>query len=68
MYTGGAFKVFSLVRSLRTLGMDVVVAGSQTGSVDDYRRAFPVAGYDVFEPILKKVMQVSPEILRLIRF
>lgn len=37
VYTGGAFKVFSLVRSLRTLGMDVVVAGSQTGSVDDYR-------------------------------
>jgi nitrogenase molybdenum-cofactor synthesis protein NifE len=24
VYTGGAFKVFSLVRSLRTLGMDVV--------------------------------------------
>ena len=37
VYTGGAFKVFSLVRSLRTLGMSVVVAGSQTGSVDDYR-------------------------------
>ncbi|MBN2685017.1 MAG: nitrogenase iron-molybdenum cofactor biosynthesis protein NifE [Pontiellaceae bacterium] len=37
VYTGGAFKVFSLVRSLRTLGMDVVMAGSQTGSVDDYK-------------------------------
>ncbi len=37
VYTGGAFKVFSLVRSLRTLGMEVVVAGSQTGTVDDYR-------------------------------
>jgi nitrogenase molybdenum-cofactor synthesis protein NifE len=37
VYTGGAFKVFSLVRSLRTLGMDVVVAGSQTGSVADYK-------------------------------
>jgi len=37
VYTGGAFKVFSLVRSLRTLGMDVVVAGSQTGSVEDYK-------------------------------
>jgi nitrogenase molybdenum-cofactor synthesis protein NifE len=36
IYTGGAFKVFSLVRSLRTLGMDVVIAGSQTGSVEDY--------------------------------
>ncbi|MBN2703067.1 MAG: nitrogenase iron-molybdenum cofactor biosynthesis protein NifE [Pontiellaceae bacterium] len=37
VYTGGAFKVFSLVRSLRTLGMSVVVAGSQTGSVEDYK-------------------------------
>lgn len=37
VYTGGAFKVFSLVRSLRTLGMQVVIAGSQTGSVEDYQ-------------------------------
>ncbi len=37
VYTGGAFKVFSLVRSLRTLGMEVVVAGSQTGTVEDYK-------------------------------
>ncbi|MCF7816630.1 MAG: nitrogenase iron-molybdenum cofactor biosynthesis protein NifE [Kiritimatiellales bacterium] len=37
VYTGGAFKVFSLVRSLRTLGMDVVMAGSQTGTVEDYK-------------------------------
>jgi nitrogenase molybdenum-cofactor synthesis protein NifE len=36
IYTGGAFKVFSLVRSLRMLGMKVVVAGSQTGTRDDY--------------------------------
>ena len=37
IYTGGAFKVFSLVRSLKTIGMDVVIAGSQTGSVEDYK-------------------------------
>ncbi len=36
VYTGGAFKAFSLVRSLRTLGMKTVMAGSQTGSRDDY--------------------------------
>lgn len=38
VYTGGAFKAFSLVRSLRTLGMQTVIAGSQTGSRDDYER------------------------------
>ena len=37
VYTGGAFKAFSLVRSLRTLGMKTVLAGSQTGNQDDYR-------------------------------
>jgi nitrogenase molybdenum-cofactor synthesis protein NifE len=37
VYTGGAFKAFSLVRSLRTLGMKTVLAGSQTGNRDDYR-------------------------------
>jgi nitrogenase molybdenum-cofactor synthesis protein NifE len=37
VYTGGAFKVFSMVRSLRSLGMKTVVAGSQTGDKDDYR-------------------------------
>ena len=36
IYTGGAFKAFSLVRSLRSLGMKTVMAGSQTGSRDDY--------------------------------
>ncbi|MBN2010522.1 nitrogenase iron-molybdenum cofactor biosynthesis protein NifE [candidate division KSB1 bacterium] len=36
IYTGGAFKAFSLVRSLRTLGMKTVVAGSQTGNKQDY--------------------------------
>ncbi len=37
VYTGGAFKAFSLVRSLRTLGMKTVLAGSQTGNQQDYR-------------------------------
>lgn len=36
VYTGGAFKAFSLVRCLRMLGMKTVVAGSQTGNKDDY--------------------------------
>jgi len=36
VYTGGAFKAFSLVRSLRTLGMKTVVVGSQTGDKQDY--------------------------------
>ena len=36
VYVGGAFKAFSLVRALRTLGMKTVVAGSQTGNRDDY--------------------------------
>jgi len=36
LYVGGAFKAFSLVRALRTLGMRTVVAGTQTGSAEDY--------------------------------
>ncbi len=36
VYVGGAFKVFSLIKALRQLGMQVVVAGSQTGNADDY--------------------------------
>lgn len=36
IYTGGAFKAISLVRSLRALGMRPVLAGSQTGSPEDY--------------------------------
>ncbi|MEW6259746.1 MAG: nitrogenase iron-molybdenum cofactor biosynthesis protein NifE [Thermodesulfobacteriota bacterium] len=36
VYVGGAFKVFSLIKALRQLGMRVVVAGSQTGTSDDY--------------------------------
>ncbi len=37
VYTGGAFKAFSLIRSLRMLGVQTVVVGSQTGSPEDYQ-------------------------------
>lgn len=38
IYVGGAFKAFSLVRSLRTLGVKTVLAGSQTGNRNDYQQ------------------------------
>ncbi len=38
IYVGGAFKTFSLIKALRTIGMSVVLAGSQTGNKDDYER------------------------------
>ncbi|MBF0303780.1 MAG: nitrogenase iron-molybdenum cofactor biosynthesis protein NifE [Desulfamplus sp.] len=36
IYVGGAFKAFSLVKAFRTIGMDVVMVGSQTGTKEDY--------------------------------
>ena len=36
IYVGGDFKALSLVRALRTLGMETVVVGSQTGTKEDY--------------------------------
>ncbi len=36
IYVGGAFKAFSLIKTLRYLGMQVVLAGSQTGNAEDY--------------------------------
>jgi len=36
IYVGGAFKVFSLIKALKQIGMDVVLAGSQTGNKEDY--------------------------------
>jgi nitrogenase molybdenum-cofactor synthesis protein NifE len=36
LYVGGAFKAFSLVRALRQLGIVVRVAGTQTGSAEEY--------------------------------
>ncbi|MCB2227916.1 MAG: nitrogenase iron-molybdenum cofactor biosynthesis protein NifE [Desulfarculaceae bacterium] len=37
LYVGGAFKAFSLIKSFRLLGMKVVLAGSQTGTEEDYQ-------------------------------
>jgi nitrogenase molybdenum-cofactor synthesis protein NifE len=37
VYTGGAFKAFSLVKAFRHLGMEVSIVGSQTGTEEDYR-------------------------------
>lgn len=36
VYMGGAFKTLSLIRAFRDLGMEVVVAGSQTGKPEEY--------------------------------
>ena len=36
IYTGGAFKAISLGRALRSLGMRTILAGSQTGTSEDY--------------------------------
>lgn len=36
LYVGGAFKAFSLIKALKNLGMDVILAGSQTGTKEDY--------------------------------
>ncbi|GAB6037919.1 nitrogenase iron-molybdenum cofactor biosynthesis protein NifE [Fundidesulfovibrio butyratiphilus] len=36
IYVGGAFKAFSLIKAFRHLGMTVVIAGSQTGTEEDY--------------------------------
>lgn len=36
LYVGGAFKAFSLVRALRQLGVKVALAGTQTGSREEY--------------------------------
>ncbi len=36
IYVGGAFKTISLIKALRLLGIETVVAGSQTGRPDDY--------------------------------
>ena len=38
IYVGGAFKAFSLIKILSRLGMEIVLAGSQTGNAEDYRR------------------------------
>lgn len=37
IYVGGAFKAISLVKALRLIGMQTVIAGTQTGNTEDYR-------------------------------
>jgi nitrogenase molybdenum-cofactor synthesis protein NifE len=37
IYVGGSFKAFSLVKAFRLIDMDVVMVGSQTGTVEDYQ-------------------------------
>ncbi|MDR3192475.1 MAG: nitrogenase iron-molybdenum cofactor biosynthesis protein NifE [Treponema sp.] len=44
VYVGGSFKAFSMVKALRHLGMETVVAGSQTGSVEDYEYLKEICG------------------------
>ena len=42
LYVGGAFKAFSLVKAVRLLGMMFVMAGSQTGTREDYEELHAV--------------------------
>ncbi len=44
VYVGGAFKAFSLVKSLRLLGMETVLVGSQTGNAKDYETLKAMCG------------------------
>jgi nitrogenase molybdenum-cofactor synthesis protein NifE len=37
IYVGGAFKAISLVKALRLIGVQTVIAGTQTGNTEDYR-------------------------------
>ena len=46
LYVGGAFKAFSLVRALRQLGVRVVLAGTQTGSEEEYKELQAVCEED----------------------
>jgi nitrogenase molybdenum-cofactor synthesis protein NifE len=44
VYVGGAFKAISLVKALRLLGMETVLAGTQTGNSKDYEALRAVCG------------------------
>ena len=37
IYVGGAFKAFSLIKALNLIGMRTLIAGSQTGTEEDYK-------------------------------
>ncbi len=45
IYVGGGFKAISLIRQFKSLGMETVVVGTQTGKKDDY---------DIIESIVNK--------------
>jgi nitrogenase molybdenum-cofactor synthesis protein NifE len=45
IYVGGGFKAISLIRQFRSLGMETVVVGTQTGKKEDY---------DIIESIVDK--------------
>ena len=45
IYVGGGFKAISLIRQFRSLGMETVVVGTQTGKKEDY---------DIIEQIVNK--------------
>jgi nitrogenase molybdenum-cofactor synthesis protein NifE len=44
VYVGGAFKAISLVKALRMLGIETVLAGTQTGNKADYETLREVCG------------------------
>jgi nitrogenase molybdenum-cofactor synthesis protein NifE len=46
IYVGGGFKAWSLVRTLRELGLKTVIAGSQSGSPEDYDELRKVCDQD----------------------
>lgn len=46
IYVGGGFKAISLIRQFRSLGMETVVVGTQTGKKDDYEIIESIVGKD----------------------
>lgn len=45
IYVGGAFKAISLVKALRLIGVQTVIAGTQTGNADDYKLLETICDY-----------------------
>ncbi|MDR1659647.1 MAG: nitrogenase iron-molybdenum cofactor biosynthesis protein NifE [Desulfovibrio sp.] len=46
VFVGGGFKAISLVRQFREMGMETVLAGTQTGRADEYETLGRLAGPD----------------------
>ncbi|MHB8127488.1 MAG: nitrogenase iron-molybdenum cofactor biosynthesis protein NifE [Mobilitalea sp.] len=46
IYVGGGFKAVSLIRQFHSLGMEIVVVGTQTGKKDDYEIIESLVGKD----------------------